>query len=726
MDFPVERRVARQRDVLFDYGPRDAFRAFHHRTERFAIGVAHRRCGKTVASVNDMIRRALRSPKHRYEAAYIAPFLKQGKKAAWEYLKEFSKPAWASKPNESELYVTMVTGAKLQVYGADNADALRGSYLDDAILDEYADMRPSIWGSVIRPMLADRQGTATFIGTPKGRNGFFDLYRQAESDPNWFRFMLPASVTGILPQQELLAARRDMTPEQYEQEFECSFEAAIMGAYYGREMAEAERAGRIRAVAIDPGFPVQTAWDLGKGQNMPVWCFQVVNGEIRVVDFIQDYYFTIEKMAAELKERGYFGTDWVPHDAKAPSLETGRTRIETLVRLGRKPQLVPMHNVIDGINAGRLLFPRVYFDAVKCMDGLEALRQYRADFDEKLNAFKDIPKHDWASHACLVAGSLVLTPAGLIPVENIKSQDYVWTPSGISLVTHAGPVKIATELITIHGSNGDFLTCTPEHKILTSRGFITASELTMLDKVLTGQEWQCRLIAWSSKALGIGFRAAITGETSGGQTARQTFTGLFTRRLMGPYLRGMTFTTSTGMCSTTPHPIFKRCLTANTPDFTQSSALPRGFVNRLLTWPAPALPSGTDQLPGLNGIAKTVSALGPIGLGLRRFASGALSYFARLILRAPNSATRIAELKRYACAEGGQLVYDLTVEKNACYQANGMLVSNSDAFRYLAMAWREQAGADDDKPKPLFKQINELTYDQFMEFSDEKRSDRRV
>ena len=378
-----------------------------------------------MAAVNDVIRNAARSDKKRHEAAYIAPFLKQAKKAAWEYMKEFSRPLWTKPPNEGELYVSIFPDARIQVYGADNPEALRGSYLDDCVLDEYADMRPSIWGSVIRPMLADRQGRATFIGTPKGRNQFFDIYRQAEDDPGWSRFFLPASITGILPQSELDAAKRDMTPEQYAQEFECSFEAAIMGAYYGREMAEAERAGRIRTVAIDPAFPVQTAWDLGKGQNMPVWCFQVVNGEVRVVDFIQDYYFTIEKMAAALTERGYHGTDWVPHDAKAPSLETGRTRVETLMKLGRKPQLVPMHKVMDGINAGRLLFPRVYFDAIKCVEGLEALRQYRADFDERLNTFKDEPKHDWASHAADAFRYLAMAwreQAGVEPVPKVQSK----------------------------------------------------------------------------------------------------------------------------------------------------------------------------------------------------------------------------------------------------------------------------------------------------------------
>lgn len=389
--------MAGTKRVILPYAPREAFLPYHNRTARFCVGVAHRRCGKTVATINDMIKKAVLTDKEQYRAGYVAPFFNQAKDIAWEYLKRYAAPVLA-RVNEGDAWVELVNGSRIRVYGADNPDRLRGGYFDDVTLDEYADMYPGIWGSIIRPMLADRQGTATFIGTPKGRNAFFDLYERAGNDPDWSRFMLRASATGILPQKELINARRDMTPEQYEQEFECSFEAGIVGAYYGREMAECERSGRIRPVPVVDGFPVHTAWDLGKGQNMPVWCFQTLVNEIRVVDYICDYQYTIEKMADELNVRGYHGIDYVPHDAKAPSLETGRTRVETLRLMGRKPALVPMHHVDDGINAVRRTLPSVWFDRDKCRDGLEALRQYHAEYDKKAKVFKNVPNHDWASH----------------------------------------------------------------------------------------------------------------------------------------------------------------------------------------------------------------------------------------------------------------------------------------------------------------------------------------
>ena len=347
-----------------------------------------------------MIRKAALSKREMYRGAYVAPYLKQAKDVAWEYLKHYSRPLWIKPPNESELYVELLNGQRLRIYGADNSEALRGAYFDDVTLDEYADMAPSVWGSVIRPMLADRQGAATFIGTPKGRNNFFELYDRAGREPDWFTFFLPASTTGILPQVELDAMRRDMTAEEYEQEAECSFDAAIKGAYFGKEVAQAEREGRICAVPYDPDLETHTAWDLGIGDAMSIWWWQAAASEIRVIDHYENTGEAIDHYAKVIHAKPHRrGRDYVPHDARVRELGTGRTRIESMIAAKLNPQLVPNHKVMDGINAARVLFPRLWFDRENCAFGLEALRQYRADFDEKTRAFKDTPKHDWTSHA---------------------------------------------------------------------------------------------------------------------------------------------------------------------------------------------------------------------------------------------------------------------------------------------------------------------------------------
>ncbi len=417
--------------IVIPYAPRSVFFPYHTREQRWAALVAHRRCGKTVACINDLIARALslRTPHGRY--AYVAPFLSQAKEVAWEYLKRFSLPAMADK-NESELWVELVNGARIRIHGADNPDRLRGAYLDGVVMDEYADMRPSVWGEVIRPMLADRQGWATFIGTPKGRNDFFKMHQEAQADSDWYAAVLKASETGILPDSELNDSRRTMTPEQYEQEFECSFEAAILGAYYGKEIAAAERAGRITQLPYEPALPVHTAWDLGKGANMAVWMFQISFDEIRVIDHIEgEHDETIPDIVAGLNRLPYaWGTDWVPHDAKVKELGTGRTRVETLIGLGRKPRLVPDHNVMDGINAARMIMSKCWFDAELCSVGIEALRQYKSDYDEKLKTFRNEPRHDWASHSADAFRYLAMAYKEMIP-ETVRPPDRAMTVGNV-------------------------------------------------------------------------------------------------------------------------------------------------------------------------------------------------------------------------------------------------------------------------------------------------------
>lgn len=387
--------------IVLPYAPRRVFVPYHMRTQRWAVMAAHRRAGKTVACVNDLVARALQlhrpGPPGRY--AYVAPYLAQAKEVAWSYLKAGALPATRDK-NESELWIELLNGAKIRIHGADNPDRLRGSFLDGVICDEFADFRPSVVGEVIRPMLMDYGGWATFIGTPKGRNAFYDMMQEAKGNPAWYSATYRASETGILSADELADATKGMTPEQMAQEMECSFDAAILGAYYGKEIAAAERAGRITDVPVDPALPVHTAWDLGIGDSTAVWFFQVARDGVRVVDYYENHGQGLPHYAAELSARGYtYGTEFLPHDAAARELGTGRAIQETLRTLTRRhPRILPAQNLMDGINAARVTLASCWIDAGRCAAGLEALRQYRADYDEKLKTFRDRPKHDWSSH----------------------------------------------------------------------------------------------------------------------------------------------------------------------------------------------------------------------------------------------------------------------------------------------------------------------------------------
>ena len=390
-------------EIELDYCPRKVFEDFHDRTERWSVIVAHRRCGKTVLCINDLIYRALIDDKENGRYAYVAPYYAQSKTIAWDYLLQFSRPVM-SKANQSELWVELMNGARIRLFGADNPDALRGLYLDGVVLDEYADMKPSIFGAVLRPLLSDRKGWATFIGTPKGHNAFWEVYSNATQDPNWYVKVLRASQTGLLEQEELDDAAKTMTQDQYLQEFECDFESAILGAYYGKEMRALTDGGRIREVEYDPLFPVHTAWDLGYSDDTAIWFFQVVHGEIRCLDYHSSngqpvaFYAGIIQNRAD--ERGYkYGTHWLPHDARAKTLSSNRSVIE---QLGDKIPLksikiAPNLKLQDGIQASRLALTRAWFDH-KCADGIECLRQYQREYDEDKKVFRDKPRHDWTSH----------------------------------------------------------------------------------------------------------------------------------------------------------------------------------------------------------------------------------------------------------------------------------------------------------------------------------------
>jgi phage terminase large subunit len=388
--------------IVIPYEPRPQFMPLHENTKRWSITVAHRRAGKTVAEINKLIRRALECPLLDPRFAYAAPTYGQAKDVVWNYLLRYTAPIPGARPHETELRVDLPNGARIRLYGLDNYDRLRGNYLDGIVLDEWGDSDPRAWQEVIRPALSDRRGWADFIGTPRGRNHFGELWDQAGHDEAWFRLMLRASETGLLPADELADARKAMTEEQYAAEYECSFSAGVVGAYYGREMEAAEKDDRIGKVPWDPALPVHTAWDLGIGDSTAIWCVQFAGREVRCIDYIEHSGVGIDWYVRELDKRPWkWGEHILPHDAEVKELGTGKSRVETLASLGlHRTLIVPAQRVEDGINAARLMLPLTWFDAEKCERGINALRNYRRHWDDKHKAFRDRPLHDWASHGC--------------------------------------------------------------------------------------------------------------------------------------------------------------------------------------------------------------------------------------------------------------------------------------------------------------------------------------
>lgn len=499
--------------VRTGYKPRPLQNQLHNNIKRFNVLVCHRRFGKTVLAVNEIIDRALQNPLRNPRYAYIAPTYKQAKKVAWQYFVDYTRFLPGVKVNKSELTIYIdrsgrvdpVSGKKdpdfieISLIGADDPDSLRGIYLDGGAIDEYAQCDPIIWGQVIRPALADRKKIAydqgiyedyggtplipwvIFIGTPKGQNHFYFRYKKAQdyekycreyvlthdirmerrewrvleekfgiteettykdakaiietwsptlrnkydgwrsykAASQWYTTLLKASETGVLDRDEIDEMMADMSKEEVEQELECSFTAAILGSYYGHIINKMREDGRVGDVPYNPKYPVDTYWDIGISDKLGIWFTQKIGK--RAVHYI-DYYEIngkgIEEIKAvidakanfagasvevaedeRIKGRGFrYGRHVWPHDGAAREFGTGVTRQETARRLGLIVEIQTKQAIDDRISASRLRFKISSIDEKNCERGIDCLYNYQKEWDAKLLAFKNKPKHDWSSH----------------------------------------------------------------------------------------------------------------------------------------------------------------------------------------------------------------------------------------------------------------------------------------------------------------------------------------
>lgn len=489
------------------YTPRKLQNLVHKSLKRFNVLVCHRRWGKTILTINEMIDRALANPLRNPQYGYCAPTYKQARKIAWAALIDYTRNIPGVKVNKSELTVYIQrnwhtdpkTGevdpdvVTIMLVGADDPDALRGIYLDGGIMDEYAQCDPTIWGQVIRPALADRGKIARemgitvdlknnplepwiiFIGTPKGKNHFYKRYlkafeaeawadefedthdieelreevtqweiskgidenitqvdlelilkqssaaerewynnwRRYKASSNWYTAIYKASESGVLSIDEIDEMSQDLSAEEVEQELECSFVAAIRGAYYAHLINEAEKDGRVGKVPYDPRYPVETFWDLGIGDKTPIWFRQKIGNMYHYIDYYETNGKGLEHYVKVLKEKGYvYGRHVWPHDGKAREFGTGQTRQETARKLGLIVHIQKKLGIEDRISAARGRIRISRFDKEKCARGLDCLYDYQKEWDEKAMMFKEKPLHNWASHGADAFGYSALDDRG--------------------------------------------------------------------------------------------------------------------------------------------------------------------------------------------------------------------------------------------------------------------------------------------------------------------------
>jgi len=362
--------------------------------------------------VNHLIRECAMSTNESPRYAFIAPYLKQAKDIAWDYVHKYAAPIPMARFNESELRLDLPGDRRLRLYGADNPDSIQGIYLDGVVMDEYQLTTPRLFGQIVRPMLADRKGWVIFAGKPLGRNHFYTLHQKMANDSTRLVRMYRASETGILDAQELRDMRvgpPPMSDDEYAQELECSWEAAIQGAYYARQMEAVRADHRIRPVPWEPNLVVDTWWDLGVDDSTAIIFTQTCGREVHIVDYLEDNGKDLAFYVGQLQRRGYiYGAVHLPHDAKGRELGSGKSiedQLRDLMRplhLAERITVHPRPKDLKGVNSGiesaRRLFARCWFDEAKTGHLVECLTNYRRLWDEKRGDFHVEPYHDWTSH----------------------------------------------------------------------------------------------------------------------------------------------------------------------------------------------------------------------------------------------------------------------------------------------------------------------------------------
>ena len=416
-------------------------RALVERTHDRLIAIWHRRAGKDDVLLDAMRTLALKDPGTYW---HCFPEQEQARKAIWNGVNgntgkrrifEAFPQAIIKRMQDDDMFIELKNGATFQLIGSDRYDSTVGSGPKGIGYSEWALSNPAAW-AYHQPMIRETKGFAAFITTPRGRNHAKTMFDNA-TGPNWFRELMSVEDTGALSAEDRAEALaeyvglygEDMGYSLYNQEYLCDFNAAILGAFYAREMLAIRNEGRIDAtLEALPDRPVHRAWDIGVRDDTSIWWFQVVGGQVFILDCystngvgIDHYAEVCEQRAAE---NGWIsGTDFVPHDAKVKEWGTGRTRVETMQGFGLKPQLVPMAGLLDGINAVRRTLPLCVFHP-RAEAGLAALEQYRREWDDDKKTFKANPLHDFTSHLAdafryLAMAWRTIPPALILPEKPV-------------------------------------------------------------------------------------------------------------------------------------------------------------------------------------------------------------------------------------------------------------------------------------------------------------------
>ena len=443
------------------------------------------------------------------------PTYSQAKKVIWDSttndgfrILDYIPQEYIAQKNQQEMKIRLHNGSLFQLIGSDNIDSLMGTNPKIVVFSEYALQTPDAW-DFIRPILKINGGTAIFISTPRGRNHFYDLYQMAKTQPDWWAQTLTYKDTGILTEEDVKKEIAEgMSEELAEQEYGCSFDRGVDGAFYAKLITKMRNEDRIIPLNYDPYKLVHVSFDLGWDDSTAIIFFQIDGDQIKIIDCEEHSNKTLHWYKDLLSAKGYkYGTYLFPHDVEhVDGLSTGLTRREILEDMQIPVTVVPRSFIVDGIEAVKvLLSSRIIINSNKCTHLVKCLENYHREYDEKRKVYKEKPNHDQFSHMCFDGETFVQMESGYKKISDIQKGDYVFTPNGSKKVLNKF-IKETDSLRHIQTQSRS-IKCTNEHKIFMRKGLIQSDAIRYNDEIYTIEDLElCQKIGYHGQEKGLGFR----------------------------------------------------------------------------------------------------------------------------------------------------------------------------------------------------------------------------
>ena len=418
--------------------------------KRYFYQIWHRRSGKDKTNIADVVpRRLIKDP---CQVKYVYPTSVMGRGHLWEaidkdgfkFINHIPRELRVGDANSTRMVINVKNGtntdSQFQIVGANHPDSLRGGGAKLFVFSEWAEHDPYAW-DVVEPILRENDGIAVFNTTPKGDNHARALLEYAKGSDKWWTQTLTVDDTKVFTKNDMEALVIDVVKrfeangrsrgeaEAYiQQEYYCSFDAPVLGSYYGASIKKAEEEKRITHVPHQQGISVSTYWDLGIDDSMTIWFLQVVGQELHFIDYYENSGEGLPHYAKYLQDKSYvYDHHNAPFDIEARELGSGKSRKEVAAKLGIRFRVAPKLRIEEGINAGRTIFSQCWFDKEKCHRGIQALKNYKKEWDDKNMVYRKHPLHNWASHGADAFRTFAVTYRK--PIHMLGGDDY--DPGGV-------------------------------------------------------------------------------------------------------------------------------------------------------------------------------------------------------------------------------------------------------------------------------------------------------